>query len=130
MRVAALVVLSLLAGACASEPASSHRTIEIDIEHSAFIPDRIEVEEGDTVTFVVRNSDPIDHEFILGDEEVQQIHEEGTEKHHGARPGEISIPAGKTRETTYTFDEPGELIYGCHIFAHYDYGMRGAVEVR
>ena len=100
------------------------------IEHSAFEPATLEVEEGSTVTFVIRNADPIDHEFILGDEQVQQVHEEGSERHHGARPGEISIPAGATRTTTYTFDEPGPLIYGCHIFGHYDYGMRGAVEVR
>ena len=46
------------------------------------------------------------------------------------RPGEISVPANATVTTTYTFEEPGELIYGCHIFGHYDYGMRGAVEVR
>ena len=104
--------------------------IDIAIEHSAFEPARLEVEEGETVTFVIVNGDPIDHEFILGDEQVQRIHEEGTEKHHDTRPGEISVPAGTTASTTYTFDEPGTLIYGCHIFGHYDYGMRGAVEVR
>ena len=82
------------------------------------------------MTFVVENGDPIDHEFILGDEKIQQIHEEGTEKRHDTRPGEISIPAGDTVETTYTFEEAGPLIYGCHIFGHYDYGMRGAVEVK
>jgi uncharacterized cupredoxin-like copper-binding protein len=130
LRAAALVVLLFVGTACSQGPGNAERTITIDIEHSAFIPDRLEVEEGETVTFVVRNSDPIDHEFILGDEEIQLVHEEGTEKHHGARPGEISIPAGETRETTYTFEEAGELIYGCHIFGHYDYGMRGAVEVR
>ena len=85
---------------------------------------------GGTVTFEITNGDPIDHEFILGDEEIQKVHEEGTEKHHDSRPGEISVPANATVSTTYTFEEPGELIYGCHIFGHYDYGMRGAVEVR
>ena len=131
MRVASLLLFVALLGACAPEQATGgDRVIEIRIEHSAFEPDRLEVEAGETVTFVIDNGDPIDHEFILGDEEIQRIHEEGTEKHHGARPGEISIPAGATRETTYTFEEPGELIYGCHVFGHYDYGMRGAVEVR
>lgn len=130
MRFAPLVFLLILGAGCSSDPGASERTITIEIEHSEFVPERLEVEAGETVTFVVRNGDPIDHEFILGDEAIQLVHEKGTEKHHGARPGEISIPAGETRETTYTFEEPGELIYGCHIFGHYDYGMRGAVEVR
>lgn len=130
MRIAALVLLLCVLGACSSERPGDSRVIEIDIEHSAFDPERLEVDAGETVTFVITNGDPIDHEFIVGDEEVQRIHEEGTEKHHGARPGEISVPAGATAVTTYTFEEPGELIYGCHIFGHYDYGMRGAVEVR
>ena len=128
MRFVCFVLL--LVGAACSPGDAEDRVITIDIEHSAFDPDHLEVEEGETVTFVVRNNDPIDHEFIVGDEKVQQVHEEGTETHHGARPGEISIEAGETRTTTYTFDEPGTLIYGCHIFGHYDYGMRGAVEVR
>jgi uncharacterized cupredoxin-like copper-binding protein len=130
LRVATLVFLLIFGGACSSGPGSDERTITIEIEHSRFIPERLEVEEGETVTFVVENGDPIDHEFILGDEELQLVHEKGTEQHHGARPGEISIPAGETRETTYTFEASGELIYGCHVFGHYDYGIRGAVEVR
>lgn len=130
MKAAFLAALLLGLGACASEPGADRRTISIDIEDSAFVPDRLEVEEGETVTFVIENSDPIDHEFILGDEEVQQVHEEGTDKRHEDQAGAVSVPAGETRRTTYTFDEPGTVIYGCHIFGHYDYGMRGAVEVK
>jgi uncharacterized cupredoxin-like copper-binding protein len=85
---------------------------------------------GDTVTFVIRNDDPIDHEFILGDEAVQERHEEGKERHHhGLVPGEISVPAGETRETTYTFTESGSLTYACHLPGHFAYGMRGEVVV-
>ena len=131
MKVVALALLLVLLGACwATQDPGGVRVITIDIEHSAFDPDHLEVEAGETVKFRIVNGDPIDHEFILGDEKVQQIHEEGTEKHHGTRPGEISVPAGATAVTTYTFTEPGDLIYGCHIVGHYDYGMRGAVEVR
>jgi uncharacterized cupredoxin-like copper-binding protein len=130
LRVALLLLLAAGSfGACSDGGPDGGRVIEISIEHSAFEPDSIEVEEGETVTFEITNDDPIDHEFILGDEEVQRIHEEGTEKHHDTRPGEISVPAGATAVTTYTFEEAGDLIYGCHIFGHYDYGMRGAVEV-
>jgi uncharacterized cupredoxin-like copper-binding protein len=96
---------------------------------SRFIPDRFEFEAGTTVTFEVLNKDPIDHEFLIGDEAEQKAHEEGTESHHGDKPGEISIPAGATRSTTYTFDEPGTLLIGCHLPTHYDFGMRGDITV-
>jgi uncharacterized cupredoxin-like copper-binding protein len=116
-------------GACSNSSGASQEDINIAIRHSAFRPEELTVEEGTTVTFVIKNTDPIDHEFILGDEEVQRIHELGTEAHHGAKPGEVSIPAGAERTTTYTFDDGGTLIYGCHLPGHYDYGMRGTVTV-
>ena len=114
---------------CTSAPGSPQESIVVSIEHSEFEPDRLTVEAGTEVTFVIRNTDPIDHEFILGDEHVQQIHEKGTEAHHGAKPGEVSIPAGEERTTTFSFGSPGELIYGCHLPGHYDYGMKGTVTV-
>ena len=77
---------------------------------------------------MIVNTDPIDHEFILGDERLQLVHEEGTEAHHAPRPGEVSVPAGETVETSYTFPEiSGSLIVGCHHPGHYDVGMRGTV---
>ena len=119
----------LVLGAACSPASGSERVVRIDIEHSAFEPGVLEFERGETVRFVVRNDDPIDHELIIGDEAVQDVHERGTETHHGAKPGEISIDAGDSAETTYTFDRSGELIFGCHLPGHYDYGMRGTIEV-
>ena len=125
----AIAIAAASFGACSDDPAASQRTVEISIRHSAFEPAKLEVARGTKVTFVLRNTDPIDHEFILGDAEVQAAHERGTEAHHGAKPGEISIPAGATRRTTFVFDDAGTLIYGCHLPGHYDFGMRGTVEV-
>ena len=110
-------------------PAEDVRTIEIDIEHSSFHPATIRVEAGEKVRFVIHNNDPIDHEFLLGDEVMQQIHEEGTEAHHGARPGEISVAAFHEAETTFVFDEQGPLLFGCHLPRHYAYGMKGEIVI-
>ena len=133
MRTKLLLAASLVLAArpgCGSSDAASSRPFEVKIAHSAFLPGEMSFEPGDTVTFVIENADPIDHEFILGDDEVQQRHEKGRDKHHhGEVAGEVSVPAGETRETTYTFTEEGTLIYGCHLPRHYDYGMRGEVEV-
>jgi uncharacterized cupredoxin-like copper-binding protein len=135
LRVAvAAVALTLLVGAAAATRGAAARanadTVHITIHYSSFAPDRLSVDPGETVRFVIENTDPIDHEFILGDEHVQLVHEEGTEAHHPPRPGEVSVPAGQTVVTAYTFPQiPGELIFGCHLPGHYDYGMRGTVAI-
>jgi uncharacterized cupredoxin-like copper-binding protein len=39
------------------------------------------------------------------------------------------VAAGAIAETTFTFEGPGTLIFGCHLPGHYDYGMRGTVRI-
>ena len=99
------------------------------IHHSRFIPAHLTVRRGTTVRFIITNTDPIDHEFIVGDEVVQRRHETGTDPAHGAVPGEVSVPPGEVGVTTYTFSNPGLVLIGCHAPGHYDYGMRGWVRV-
>jgi uncharacterized cupredoxin-like copper-binding protein len=102
--------------------------VRIRIHFSRFEPGAIEVDPGQTVRLVVENTDPIDHEFIVGDERVQLAHEAGTEAHHAPRPGEISVPAEQTVVTTVTFPgRAGSLLFGCHLPGHYAYGMRGTI---
>jgi uncharacterized cupredoxin-like copper-binding protein len=115
--------------ACSLGPGPGQRTVEITIRHSRFDPSALSFPAGTTVRFVLRNTDPIDHEFILGDQEVQDRHETGKEPHHGAIPGEVSVPAGQSAITTYRFAESGMLLFGCHLPGHWDYGMRGLVSV-
>lgn len=128
-RVFAAAALLALATACAPASATPEaRTVEIRIHYSRFEPATIDVRRGETVRFVIANTDPIDHEFIVGDEAVQNAHERGTEAYHPPRPGEVTIPAGQTVETTYTFDGPN-VLFGCHLPGHYAYGMRGVMVV-
>lgn len=122
-----LSVCALLTG-CAQAVAGV-QTVEIVIEHSRFIPDSLVFSEGAEVRFIVVNNDPISHELIIGDESVQLVHESGTEAHHGAKPGEVTVPPGTTRSTTYTFDAVGTTLFGCHAPNHYAYGMRGTIDV-
>lgn len=132
-----LLVVSLIAalvvGAIALRESASgdekNRTVIVRIEHSRFQPSELTFKRGETVRFVIRNHDPIDHEFILGDQEVQDRHENGTEPEHGSVAGEVSIAAGEEATTTYTFDRRASFIYGCHLPGHYDYGMKGTVRV-
>ena len=129
------IVLGLLAAlaftACADVAASpsTDRTVHVTIRFSKFHPSELHFTAGESVTFVVHNADPIDHEFLIGDEALQTVHENGTEAHHGARPGEISVPAQSTRTTTYEFSAPEPLIAGCHLPGHYAFGMRAPITV-
>jgi len=119
-----------MGGACSTPSAAATDPIRIDIHHSRFGPDSLSVGAGRTVRIVVRNNDPIDHELIVGDPATQDRHEHGLEAHHdGTVSGEVSVPAGSEVTTTYHFDRPGELLYGCHLPGHWAYGMRGVIRV-
>jgi uncharacterized cupredoxin-like copper-binding protein len=107
------------------------RTVVITMHHTHFQPSEIRVAAGTTVRFVLRNTDPIDHEFIVGDEAVHQRHRVGREAHHhGEVPGEISVPSGTEATTSFRFDHPGQVAYICHLPGHEAYGMVGVVDVR
>ena len=82
------------------------------------------------MTFVLTNTDPIDHEWIVGDAASHERHRTGTEPVHGERPTEVSIPAGEQRRTTVTFATPGDQLFICHLPGHEAYGMSGVVAVR
>lgn len=129
MKAAGALLATMLLLAGCSPAAAGPRTIVVDIEHSRFHPARVTVEAGETVRFVVRNHDPIDHELIVGDEEVQDVHEQGTEAHHEEKPGEVSIAAGQQASTVYTFGGR-DTLFGCHLPGHWDHGMRGSINVK
>jgi uncharacterized cupredoxin-like copper-binding protein len=116
-----------------SRAGGGERTVVVTMCHSRFEPAAVRVDPGERVRFVLRNTDPIDHEFILGDDAVQRRHEQGRERHHhGDVPGERSVPAGREAATTYAFPAgPGGslLEFACHLPGHYAYGMHGAVRV-
>jgi plastocyanin len=129
--VALMITLGVSAVALAGRGGPTPSTaIEIDIHYSHFEPSSITVPVGVPVTITIRNNDPIDHEWIVGDAEVQAKHRTGTELLHPSRPTEQVIPAGETRVTTITFEATGTLQYICHLPAHEAYGMVGTVTIR
>jgi len=124
LAVALVALVALLSG-CGASP----MRIQITIHYSHYDPSRLTVPHGVPVTFVITNTDPIDHEWIVGDAALQRRHRTGTEPVHNARPTEITIPALTTRETTVTFDKSGLLQYICHLPKHEEYGMVGWLTV-
>lgn len=112
-------------------PSATTRTIEVVTEDPyRFEPEELEVESGETVTFVVTNEGDREHEFVLGDPEYQESH--GQEMASGAMHHEgnaVTVEPGATEELTWTFPDDGEVLYGCHVAGHYDAGMVGAISV-
>ena len=103
--------------------------IEIPIHYSHYELGQFTVPAGVPVRIVLKNEDPIDNEWIVGDAALHERHRTGTEPVHDSRPTEVTIPAGATRETTVTFDTPGTYLYICHLPGHEAYGMVGTVVV-
>jgi uncharacterized cupredoxin-like copper-binding protein len=134
--VASAVALTALAACARSEaaprqrPLHPTRTVQVTIHYSSFHPSTFSFQRGTTVRFIIRNADPIDHEFILGSAAVQHhIEVTAHPAHDGSVPGQISVPAGTTQTTVYTFGKVGTVLLGCHVRGHYAYGMRGSVSV-
>jgi uncharacterized cupredoxin-like copper-binding protein len=121
----ALVAALVATAGAAADPT----TVEIRIHFSRFIPSAVTVPAGRSITFVLSNEDPIDHEWIVGDAALHERHRTGTEPSHTSRPTEVSIDALGTRTTTVTFEKPGTYTFICHLPGHEAYGMTGTVRV-
>ena len=105
-------------------------TVNVEIHYSHFSISTLHVREGTIVRFLIRNDDPINHEFIVGDAKVHALHEHGTHPAHPPVPGEVSVRAGTLGETFYRFDRAGPVLFACHLPGHFAYGMRGWVDVQ
>ena len=101
-------------------------------------PNAIVVLAGHRVTFAVTNAGKLPHEFTLGDRATQLAHERqmqdmastgGHVHSHGSTGGTLTVPPGETRHLAWTFDEPGLVLYGCHVLGHWSAGMRGTIVV-
>lgn len=123
------VVAMLLIAATGVACAPGAQRVTITIHYSLFDPAQLEVPRGVPVTFVLVNEDPIDHEWLIGDEAFHEAHRTGTHASHGEIPTEVTVPALETVETTITFEEAGTLAYICHLPGHEGYGMVGSLTV-
>jgi len=109
------------------------RTIEVvALDDFRFDPSEVAVSAGETVRFVVTNEGALPHEFLLGSREEQEQAEEAGEHgggHEGSEFDVLRLDPGETAETTVTFEDHDQLLYGCHVPGHYEAGMVGTVVV-
>ena len=118
-----------------AEASEADREIAINANDDfTFGPNEVTVTAGETITFVVTNTGQIPHEFVLGDEAMQDAHEAEmaamatTEMAHDD-DNAVMLSVGETKELTWHFNEAGTVLIGCHQPGHYAAGMKAAVNV-
>ena len=143
IAIGSIALLTLVLAACggatnttASPAAGSAETIDITMTDALrFEPSTVEVQEGDTVTFVVSNPTAIDHEFAVGDAATMDMMDSDMMTtgmggmDHGMAGASVPVPAGETADMTVTFKEAGTIPFTCHLNAHDEAGMTGTITV-
>ena len=117
----------------AGEAKAARRSIEIRMSDAMrFTPAAIEVSQGETVRFIVRNEGAQMHEFVLGTKQELDEHAALMLKFPNMEHDEpymAHVPPGKSGEIVWTFNRAGDFDFACLIAGHYQAGMVGKVRV-
>lgn len=117
----------------AGDPKDAKRSIEVSMsDDMRFEPERIELRQGETVRFVVRNRGQVLHEFVIGTPAANARHAELMMKFPGMEHDEpymAHVPPGQTGQIAWTFNRAGQFQFACLIAGHYQAGMVGTITV-
>lgn len=109
------------------------RTIEIKmLDTMRFDPNKIEVKQGKTIKFVIKNTGSMMHEFVIGTKKENEEHAALMMKFPNmehSEPYMAHVGAGKQSELIWTFNKAGEFDFACLIAGHYQAGMVGKITV-
>ena len=118
----------------AGNPKKISRTVEIVADDNMrYAPDRINVKEGETIRFVVKNTGKLKHEMVLGTRKELMEHaalmQKFPEMEH-ADANMLSLLPGKTGEIVWQFTHSGTVDFACLQPGHMEAGMIGKVAVK
>ena len=117
----------------AGEPKAVKRTVEITMSDAMrFTPDVVEVKQGETVRFVVRNAGKQMHELVIGTRKELDEHSAMMAKYTGMEHDEpymAHVGPGKKGELVWHFNRAGDFDFACLIAGHYQAGMIGKIRV-
>jgi uncharacterized cupredoxin-like copper-binding protein len=109
------------------------RTITIEMsDNMRYSPADIQVKQGETLRFVVKNVGKVKHEMSLGTEKDLLAHLEEMKKFPDMEhdePGKVTLAPGKQGEIIWQFTKAGTVHFACLMPGHYEAGMKGAVKV-
>ena len=119
-------------GIAGNAPGATRTITASMLDKMRFSVDKIEVKQGDTVRFVLKNDGNIMHEFVIGTKATLDEHAAAMTKFPNMEHDEpymAHVPAGKTGELVWTFNKPGSFDFACLIAGHYQNGMIGKITV-
>jgi uncharacterized cupredoxin-like copper-binding protein len=117
----------------AGDAKSVNRTVTFTMtDKMRFSPEKLEVKQGETIKFVIKNGGKVIHEMVLGtkkdlDEHAAMMVKFPDMEHE--EPYMAHVGPGKSGEIIWTFNKPGTFDYACLIAGHYQAGMVGKVTV-
>lgn len=110
------------------------RTINVTTLDMAFQMKPFQVRPGETIRFVVKNEDEVDHDFTIGPPAMQAAHREkmmammeskgGMSEMH-KESNAVFVKPGETRELVWKFAKVGGIEFACNVPGHYESGMKG-----
>lgn len=115
------------------EPQAVSRTVHVRMNDAMrFVPDTLEVREGETLRLVLTNEGALMHEWVLGTSKSLADHAvQMRENPSGAHdmPAMVHVKPGETGELVWRFSRAGTFDFACLVPGHFEAGMRGAVSV-
>ena len=113
--------------------AKASRTITIEMsDNMRYTPSNIQVKQGETVRFIVKNTGQVKHELSLGTQEELLEHLEQMKKFPDMEhdePSKVTLQPGKQGEIVWQFTKAGAVNFACLMPGHYEAGMKGAIKV-
>ena len=109
------------------------RTVTLNLSDSMrFTPDKIDVKQGDTIKFVIKNTGKVMHEMVIGTKKELDEHAALMVKFPGMEheePYMAHVGPGKSSQIVWTFNKAGNFDFACLIAGHYQAGMVGKINV-
>lgn len=126
------------------------RVVHVEMGEMFFSPEKIEVQHGETILFVVKNTGDAVHEFSLGTIEMHMAHGEemmkmmetgmieadrinrnmmveGMAEHDD--PNSVLLAPGEMGQVTWRFNGEAEIEVSCNVPGHREGGMTGTIRV-
>ncbi len=109
------------------------RTISVTMaDKMRFSPEKIDVKQGDTLKFVLKNNGKLLHEFVIGTKKDLDTHAAlmlKFPKMEHDEPYMAHVKPGDTGTIIWTFNQAGSFDFACLIAGHYQGGMIGKITV-
>ena len=97
-----------------------------------FSPTQLNIKQGETIRFVIKNAGKVMHEMVLGTQKDLDEHAALMLKFPGMEHDEpymAHVGPGKTGQIIWTFNKAGNFDFACLIAGHYQAGMVGKINV-